>query len=741
MTNLMFRVVNALGVGRLGTRLPLLFLCIVLTTVSCATPKEKTRLSVYNKPAGASGEEVAGTPAGPATEPSSSKLPEAGTSMTLIPPISGSFAVNKNLPDLKNRFSPTEEVTVSVDTIQLSDFINYIFKDLLNVNYILDSKVPAQEKLSLNLQDRVTKQKLYGIVSDILASYNTIVREKGGVYYIVAGTPQQSIDLGIGSAYSDVPETTGQVRQLVPIRYAPLGTLAQMLASTQGIQVNSMQSENILVLQGTRENVLQALQLVDAIDRPVMRGKFGVMFKIAYWDSKDFVPKLKDILSQEGIPVSTNATEGGLRLIPIDRWRIILAFAAQKEWIDRLTYWVKTLDIPEEKDDNQFFIYFPDNSRAKDLGDTLTNIMGLSNAKQKTVEKTNKSDLTKQGAQMRQPAMRSPAATETSSVNVASETSSGAISSNMASIADRVSVTVDENRNALVIYTTPMYYKSIVSLLKQIDLMPPQVLLEATVAEVTLTGSLAYGLEWYIQHSGFDLTGSLNILQKTIGAGGLDYSLVNTANTFKLLINALATENKIKVLSSPRLTVRDGKSASIIVGTEVPVVTGEVSTTPTATTTGVVRAIQYRVTGITLQVTPTVHSRGVMTLQIIQGVSEPASNATSGIDSPMILNRNITTEVVAADGQTVMLGGLIKENDSQTLTRVPWISDIPILGNLFKNTSKGNNRTELVIMITPRIIRSPEQIEDMRSVILHNFEEITIEDSKQDGTVTHYDEN
>jgi general secretion pathway protein D len=645
--------------------------------------------------------------------------------MNLIPPLSDNSLISKKSQDLINRFSPSEEVTVSVDVIQLSDFIHYIFKDLLNVNYVLDSKVPAQEKLSLNLQDRVTKQKLFTIVSDILAGYNTVVREKGGVYYIVFGAPQMSVEVGIGSTYNDVPDSGSQIRQLVPLRYVLANTLMQMLLSVPGLMAYVMPNENIIVVQGTREIVIQAMQIIEAMDRPAMRGKFGVMFKVSYWDTKDLVPKLKDILSQEGIPISMSAAEGGLRLISLERWRIILAFGAEKAWIDRLNYWVRTLDIPEDTDDKQFFLYFPENSRARDLEETIQNIFGLSSTKSKTGGKTRKSDSLVQGNQTGQPAVRPVVApVETSST----ETSAGGIPHNMATIADQVSVTVDENRNALVIYTTSMYYKTIESLLKQIDLMPSQVLIEATVAEVTLTGNLSYGMEWYIKRFGFDLTGDLNILKKTIGAGGLDYSLINDANTFKLLINALATDSKIKVLSSPRLTVRDGKTASMVVGTEVPVITGDVSNSTGVVSTGMVRSFQYRTTGITLVVTPTVHARGVLSMLITQGVSEPASNGTSGIDSPIILNRNITTEVIAADGQTIMLGGLIKENDSQTLTKVPWLGDIPILGNLFKNTSKGDNRTELVIMITPHIIRSPQQIEDMRAAILHNFQEITIED-------------
>ncbi|MCK4485761.1 MAG: type II secretion system protein GspD, partial [Desulfobacterales bacterium] len=288
---------------------------------------------------------------------------------------------------------------------------------------------------------------------------------------------------------------------------------------------------------------------------------------------------------------------------------------------------------------------------------------------------------------------------------------------------------VDENRNALIIYATPKEYETLKLLLQKLDVMPAQVLLEASVAEVTLTDTLQYGLEWFLKNTARSQTSILRTLGGLgLGSGGLDYSLVTDSEKFQLLLNALAQEGMVKILSSPRITVRDGKSASIIVGTEVPVVTSE-ATTPdiqTEGTSGIIRSVQYRSTGISLNVTPSVHAEEVVTLEISQEVSEAQTNPTSGIDSPIILQRTITTEVVAADGQTVLLGGLITENESQTVTKVPVLGSIPIIGHLFKTTSKGYNRTELVIMITPHIIRNTQQIDEMRDAIFESFEHIDI---------------
>ncbi|MFH1295684.1 MAG: type II secretion system protein GspD, partial [Bacteroidota bacterium] len=289
---------------------------------------------------------------------------------------------------------------------------------------------------------------------------------------------------------------------------------------------------------------------------------------------------------------------------------------------------------------------------------------------------------------------------------------------------------VDGNRNALIIYATPKKYNSLESLLKKLDVMPVQVLIEASVAEVTLTDTLQYGLEWFLKNNDKKQTSIFQTLGGLgLGSGGLDASLITDSEKFQMLINALAQEDMVKILSSPRVTVRDGKSASIIVGTEVPVTTSEATTSEVTEegSSGIIRSVQYRSTGVSLQVTPSVHAKGVVTLEITQEVSEAQSNTTSDISSPMILNRTITTEVVAGDGQTVLLGGLIKENKSETVTRIPLLGSIPILGHLFKTTSKGSDRTELVIMITPHIIRNTQQIDEMRAAIFESFEHIEID--------------
>jgi len=284
---------------------------------------------------------------------------------------------------------------------------------------------------------------------------------------------------------------------------------------------------------------------------------------------------------------------------------------------------------------------------------------------------------------------------------------------------------VDKTRNALILYATAEKYEAVESLLTRLDVMPPQVLIEATVAEVTLVDDLRYGLEWFLKN----IDGSQSSILSTIdglnlGSAGINLSTVTDSEKFRLLVNALAEEELVQVLSSPRITVRDGKSATINVGSQVPVVTSETASVESAGAegTGVLRTYQYRDTGVILKLTPTVHARDVVTLEISQEVSEVGA---SGTQNPTILNRTLDTDVVANAGQTLVIGGLIKENNSSRDSKVPFFGDLPIIGHLFKTTSQGRERTELVVMITPHILRASHEADALRDAFFEKFNNLS----------------
>jgi general secretion pathway protein D len=616
------------------------------------------------------------------------------------------------LSSAKPSFSETKTVAVAVDQMPIPDFVHYLFSDIFGVNYVMDNKIKSmQVPVTLNLTEKISESHLFKLASELLKQHGISIYSKDNVYYIWAETKGKEVAVGIGESIDDIPATAGEVQQIVPIRYMDAQNLVNFLPPVPGAKVAAAAGENVVVVSGSREQVEQIVKSISVLDRPAMRGRYVGTVRLTYWNPPEMIKKLSEILGEEGIPVAERAGQKGLYFTALERWGAVLLFASEKEWLERARYWIKVLDVPYSREGRQFFLYYPQNSKASELGEVLRKILGLKGA---------------EGAPRAEgkPAVEAQMGVRAGEKGGVKEVPAAAdMGRQLGAVAGDVGLTVDETRNVLIIFAASGTYETLEALLQRLDVMPVQVLLETTVAEVTLRDSLQYGLEWFLRNTSGSQTTILQTLGGLgLGSGGLNLATITDSEKFRMLINALAQENLLKILSAPKLTVRDGKSASIVIGTEVPILT---ATTTTSEVPGqIVQSIQYRNTGVQLRVTPSVHAEGVVTLLVSQEVSEAQTNNTSSIDSPIILNRTINTEVVAGDKQTILIGGLIQENKSDTVNKVPLLGDIPLLGFFFKTTSKGVNRTELVVMITPHIIRDTKQMEEMRDAIVKSFDRI-----------------
>lgn len=267
--------------------------------------------------------------------------------------------------------------------------------------------------------------------------------------------------------------------------------------------------------------------------------------------------------------------------------------------------------------------------------------------------------------------------------------------------------------------TTPSNYKSILALLKELDTPAKQVLMEATIAELTLSGELSMGFEFFIKQKVKDGTLDISTLGDVlkplsptlgpVGSGGLTVQYISASEKIAALLDALQTDSKINILSRPRLMVLNNQEATIQVGSDVPTITSQVSAPDISTgTPSILQNIQYRSTGVILRIKPTINSRGLLTLDIAQEVSTSTSTDPTNL-TPTILTRKVQTSVVAADGQTVVLGGIMQENNTGGSTKVPWVGDIPVLGFFFRKDTTKKDKTELIILISPRILASVDE--------------------------------
>ncbi len=265
-------------------------------------------------------------------------------------------------------------------------------------------------------------------------------------------------------------------------------------------------------------------------------------------------------------------------------------------------------------------------------------------------------------------------------------------------------IVADASTNSLIIVAKAQEYRQIEEVIKELDVMSRQVLIDATIAEVSLTGELQYGLEWFIRSApsyavlanGTNLESLSSSLYPASG-----FAYIFSSNQVKALLHALAKQNKVNILSSPSLMVLNNQEGQIQVGDSVPITTGSVTTTFGG---GTVNAVQYLDTGVILTVRPRVNAGGMVALDLIQTVSQPQTTTTSDLQSPTIRKREIKSTVVVKDRDTITLGGLIQDNREQEVSGIPWLSAVPIIGPLFGSYARKAARTELVVLLTPRVV-------------------------------------
>jgi general secretion pathway protein D len=281
----------------------------------------------------------------------------------------------------------------------------------------------------------------------------------------------------------------------------------------------------------------------------------------------------------------------------------------------------------------------------------------------------------------------------------------------------KVKIIADEPNNSVIIVASAQDYEVILPVIEQLDVMPLQVLIDATVVQVTLTDELKYGISWYLnQGNSQTLLNSAATIAGAVATGGL--STFYNAGSVKALLTAEAKLDNINIISSPSLMVLNNQKAKINVGDQVPISTGSTSVplaggTPTFAQSN---TIQYKDTGVTLEVSPRVNANGLVIMKLKQVVSNVVQNTVADNktdtatqqQSPTISKKEILSSVAVADGETIVLGGLISDNVTDNKNGVPFFYQLPIIGSLFGATSKNDTKTELVILITPRVVKGKQ---------------------------------
>jgi len=606
-----------------------------------------------------------------------------------IDPMAYKKEINSTANSISELFSKTERVKISADELPLNEFIHYVMGDLLQVSYILGAEVKEDSTtVTLNLQDSVSQYKLYSLVEELLAERQYMLRFNDGIYYINKEGQQTSkgnIAFGYGNQIKDVPATSQPIWQMAPFDYGFNGTLQMTLSQLAKVKVYPDSQQNLLLLKGKRSQIIKALEFMQLVDQPKLAQRQIALYKSTYVDTQILIKRLTSLLRQEGISVGIETdTNRALSIVSLANMGALTLFANKKSVIQRAIFWLNTIDQPEDGDNLQYFIYAPQFSRAADLGLSLDALLGGS-----------------------QSAGSSTSLDATSKSAKKSITSSGITGGN-------VGLVVDERANSLIFQTTGEEYRKLLSLIKRLDVMPKQILLEVVIAEVKLTDEYKQGVGFTLTNQGAgNITGGFNL---TNGAGGLSYILTGAQGS--LDVSLFQKDTNVEVLSRPSLLVRDGVTAEMSVGDKIPTV-GEIITDPV---NGSRTSIVYLETGVDLSVTPTINAQGVVIMEIVQKISNQAAGDSTVEGSPTIFERTFKTEVVADSGQTIILGGLISEDKTINDRTVPFFSSLPLIGKLFDSTEQKKTKTELVIMVTPRLIESTEEWSAIKNKLSQQLE-------------------
>ncbi len=615
------------------------------------------------------------------------------------------------------------DITLNVVNAEIQDVVRLVLEDALGVNYVIDPAIKGA--ITVRTSRPIPPENALATLGSILSLHGAALINVDGLYKIV---PLDQAATAGGEPMGRTPSRARDVMsgvQVAPLHHADAAQLTKLLqpfvADKGSIQVDA--ARNTLLLLGSPDQTATLTDLIDMLDVDWMRGMSIGIFPLKAVGARQLSDELNQVL---GDPDAAGLA-GGVRLVPLERLSALVVIASKAESLKRVQTWIDRLDKPGEGQGDQVYVYEVQHGRAADLAAVLGELFDirstsvgednllapglepieLGSASLGTVSGDDTDGARPTDADDRQQHQGSAQRSFTTQALTGGREETGA------------RIVADETSNALLIRTTSESYKKIRTALQELDKQPLQVLLEATIAEVTLKDELSYGVQWFLGSDESSVTlsefGNGSVGQLFPGFSGL-----LSRGDVRVVLNALDSVSEVNVISSPQILVLDNQTAQLEVGDEVPIVTQQAEGIETSDAR-VVNTVEQRQTGVILNVTPRVNANGHVVLDIRQEVSDVVRTTTSGIDSPTISQRRINTSVAVSSDQTVVLGGLIQDNVEDVDRGVPILKDIPGIGALFSATTKATSRTELLVLITPKVLTNQQETQAATDELRRRF--------------------
>jgi general secretion pathway protein D len=630
--------------------------------------------------------------------------------------------------------SPTGDISLEFADADIREVVAQIMGGILHLNYTIDPAVHGT--VTLRTAAPLERSQLIAALQTLLSQNGSTMVQSGGLYRVLPAAAVPSTAVG--------DQTTAGVA-VVPLRYAQADDLVRALQPFvgTGARIAAVPSGSALLIGGEPGARNSLVELVRAFDIDVLAGQSYALLPIASGGARDFASQLQDALRTEG----GGALANQVRVVPMDRVEAVLVVSSRPAYIEAARRIYQLVEAARRRTVRSWHIYYLQNSRSNEIAFELQRAFTPNN-------------VTARPNADRQPGVTAPGApTQIQSTpsmpgagqGIGSASSSGlppvlpivpgasGIAGQVGSVpggavppaapseevsappllgglsqgggtetnTDTMRIVPNPQNNAVLVYGTPEEEDTVVAMLRKIDILPLQVRIDATVAEVTLNDALQYGTQYYFKEGGLNgvLTAAFNTGIPGFSLGSLSgFGLGANNGNAQFAISALQAITDLHVLSSPQLLVLDNQTARLEVGDLVPYLTTSSQGTLVAGSP-VINQIAYQQTGVILNVTPRVNGGGLVTLDISQEVSEiDPTVSTNGINSPAFSNRTVQSRVVVHDGETIGLAGLIQDSLSRSNTGFPLLKDIPLLGALFGQQNNNRVRTELLILVTPHVL-------------------------------------
>ena len=609
--------------------------------------------------------------------------------VTRAPGVPGGPAFAEGTPDDLGQDLTGEPIAVAFHDAPLPNFIDELFNQRLGLSFLVAPNLRDSTALvTLRIAEPMAPADLFNTARRILEEYYGVRIRADDDGVLTFEATDVITDSGIpllisGRAGPEVPATHRTVFQIVHTKVVSPGRLEGLLNRLlSGVELDIQVRSNLgaIMLKGSRTTIDRAIAIIEVLDQPLLSGRNGIVIEPVFLDVAKMAADLTTVLKSQGYGVSVGYSDqaNAIVLLPLRNSNKLVVFATDPAVLPLVEEWAAVVDAEREAavEDGWFFYQFK-NTLAEDLTDTLNQILSI--------------EIAAEAAEAAEDGQRSRRRRTTQPL------------------------VFEKSRNAVLYRGNGEDWARIRQLIERLDKPVPQVLIEVLLAEVTLTGKEESGIE-YLASFGIDGRG----VDAQLTGGGVSFTL-DGAGATRALLRLAYEDNRVALRSLPRLIVKSGESGSIFAGSQVPILSQRAEGVQVEGSTSIVQQIQYRDTGVTLNITPIVQANGLVDLTISQNFSETRAAGAATL-TPTILTRDLSTSMTLRDGQSVLMGGLISESQSQGRSGVPGLARVPIVGRLFRADSFQNDRTELVVMVIPYVIADLRQGRELTEQIKSQLE-------------------